>query len=59
MSKFLENRKFKENTFWFDVKIVVIALAWWDWDHERLAEAVGDMRALAPEEFLARHETQG
>ena len=27
MSKFLENRKFKENTFWFDVKIVVIALA--------------------------------
>lgn len=37
----------------------IIALAWWDWDHERLAEAIGDMRALSPEEFLARHEAQG
>jgi phosphonate metabolism protein (transferase hexapeptide repeat family) len=42
-----------------EVSSRIIALAWWDWDHERLAEAVGDMRALAPEEFLARHETQG
>jgi phosphonate metabolism protein (transferase hexapeptide repeat family) len=37
----------------------IIALAWWDWDHERLAETIGDMRALSPEEFLARHEAQG
>jgi phosphonate metabolism protein (transferase hexapeptide repeat family) len=42
-----------------EVSSRIIALAWWDWDHERLAEAIGDMRALAPEEFLARHETQG
>ncbi|MCX7346912.1 MAG: DapH/DapD/GlmU-related protein [Alphaproteobacteria bacterium] len=42
-----------------EVSSRIIALAWWDWDHERLAEAIGDMRALAPEEFLARHETHG
>jgi phosphonate metabolism protein (transferase hexapeptide repeat family) len=42
-----------------DVSSRIIALAWWDWDHERLAGAVGDMRELAPEEFLARHEAQG
>jgi phosphonate metabolism protein (transferase hexapeptide repeat family) len=42
-----------------EVSSRIIALAWWDWNHERLAEAIGDMRALAPEEFLARHETQG
>lgn len=42
-----------------EVSSRIIALAWWDWGHERLAEAIGDMRALSPEEFLARHEAQG
>ena len=42
-----------------EVSSRIIALAWWDWSHERLAEAIGDMRALSPEEFLARHDAQG
>jgi len=42
-----------------EVSSRIIALAWWDWSHERLAEAIGDMRALSPEEFLARHDDQG
>ncbi|MCX8995645.1 acetyltransferase [Rhizobiaceae bacterium BDR2-2] len=31
------------------------ALAWWDWDHERLREALGDFRSLTVHEFLNRH----
>lgn len=31
------------------------ALAWWDWDHERLRRALPDFRALAVEDFLAKH----
>ncbi len=34
----------------------IMALAWWDWEHDRLADAVADMQALAPAEFLARYE---
>ena len=34
----------------------IIRLGWWDWDHDRLAQAVEDMRQLSVEEFLARHE---
>jgi hypothetical protein len=30
-------------------------LAWWDWDHERLRQALPDFRTLAIEDFLARH----
>ena len=30
-------------------------LAWWDWDHERLRQALPDFRSLAIEEFLERH----
>ncbi|MCA0432258.1 MAG: hypothetical protein LCH46_03250 [Proteobacteria bacterium] len=33
----------------------IIALAWWDWEHDRLAAAVPDIQALSPEEFLARY----
>lgn len=33
----------------------IISLAWWDWDHDRLAAAVDDMRKLSIEEFLERH----
>lgn len=31
------------------------ALAWWDWDHERLQAALGDFRTLSAEDFVARH----
>lgn len=39
-----------------DVARRLAALAWWDWDHDRLAAAIPDMQALSPEAFLARHE---
>jgi phosphonate metabolism protein (transferase hexapeptide repeat family) len=32
------------------------ALAWWDWDHQRLRAALADFRALAIEGFLERYE---
>lgn len=32
------------------------ALAWWDWDHERLRRALPDFRNLSVEDFLERHE---
>lgn len=33
----------------------LLALAWWDWDHERLRQALPDFRALPIEAFLERH----
>jgi phosphonate metabolism protein (transferase hexapeptide repeat family) len=32
------------------------ALAWWDWDHERLRAALPDFRAMTIEAFLDKHE---
>jgi phosphonate metabolism protein (transferase hexapeptide repeat family) len=31
------------------------ALAWWDWDHDRLRSALDDFRALSAEAFLEKH----
>lgn len=31
------------------------ALAWWDWEHERLHAGLKDFRSLSVEEFLERH----
>ena len=33
----------------------IIALAWWDWQHDRLAQAVADMLVLSAEAFLDKH----
>lgn len=33
----------------------LLALAWWDWSHDRLRAALEDFRALPAEEFLERH----
>lgn len=33
----------------------LMALAWWDWDHERLRSALADFRTLGIEAFLERH----
>ncbi len=33
----------------------MLALAWWDWDHERLRLALPDFRALSAEAFLEAH----
>ena len=34
----------------------IITLAWWDWPHEKLGEAVADMRSLSAKDFLAKYE---
>jgi carbonic anhydrase/acetyltransferase-like protein (isoleucine patch superfamily) len=31
------------------------ALAWWDWPHEALREALDNFRNLSVEDFLAKH----
>lgn len=33
----------------------LMALAWWDWDHERLRKALPDFRKLSVEDFLERY----
>ncbi|WP_439545719.1 DapH/DapD/GlmU-related protein [Sandarakinorhabdus sp.] len=33
----------------------LLALAWWDWPHERLAEALADFRALDADKFVEKH----
>ena len=30
-------------------------LAWWDWSHERLRDALDDFRALSAEAFLEKY----
>ena len=34
----------------------LLALAWWDWDRQRLAAALPDFRHLPIEEFLEKYE---
>jgi phosphonate metabolism protein (transferase hexapeptide repeat family) len=34
----------------------MLALAWWDWPHERLHSALADFRALSAEQFLDKYE---
>lgn len=43
----------------FDERSVerLLALAWWDWNHERLRKALPDFRTLDIEAFLTRHES--
>ena len=38
-----------------DIASRLDALAWWDWEHERLHAALHDFRVLSVEEFLERH----
>jgi phosphonate metabolism protein (transferase hexapeptide repeat family) len=38
-----------------DIRTRIIKLAWWDWEHDRLAAAADDMRALGPLEFLVKY----
>jgi phosphonate metabolism protein (transferase hexapeptide repeat family) len=37
------------------IRMRIIKLAWWDWEHDRLAAAISDMQHLSPAEFLSRH----
>ena len=34
----------------------MMALAWWDWSHDRLRDALEDFRALSAEAFLERYD---
>ena len=34
----------------------IISLGWWDWEHDRLAGVVDDMRSLSVDEFLGKYE---
>jgi phosphonate metabolism protein (transferase hexapeptide repeat family) len=36
------------------IRTKIINLAWWDWDHDKLAMAVDDMRVMRPKEFIAK-----
>jgi phosphonate metabolism protein (transferase hexapeptide repeat family) len=38
------------------IRIRIITLAWWDWPHDKLAQAVDDMRVLSVEDFLDKYE---
>jgi serine acetyltransferase len=33
----------------------LLALAWWDWEHQRLRTALEDFRSLSVEAFLEKH----
>lgn len=33
----------------------LLALAWWDWDHDRLRASLADFRSLKAEAFLEKH----
>lgn len=35
----------------------MVALAWWDWSHDRLRDTLDDFRNLSAEEFLRRYES--
>jgi len=37
----------------------LMALAWWDWDHDRLRAALDDFRTLTAAQFLDKHEADG
>ncbi len=37
-----------------DIIAQLIALSWWDWDHDKLAGAIADMQLLPPEEFIGK-----
>jgi phosphonate metabolism protein (transferase hexapeptide repeat family) len=39
-----------------DIAARMQALAWWDWPHDKLRQALPDFRALSAEEFLNRYE---
>ena len=39
-----------------DITVRLQALAWWDWPHQRLRDALADFRRLSVEAFLDRYE---
>ena len=41
-----------------EISARIILLDWWDWEHERLGKAIDDMRALSPEAFVAKYDSE-
>jgi phosphonate metabolism protein (transferase hexapeptide repeat family) len=39
-----------------DTAARLIKLAWWDWSHQQLADAVEDMQTLSAEQFCDKHD---
>ena len=39
-----------------DTQAALLRVAWWNWPHEKLAEALPDFRNLSAEEFVRRYE---
>lgn len=35
----------------------IMALAWWDWEHDRLATTIADMQTMSVEAFLEKYES--
>ncbi len=50
--------RFIKERFPADMGRRLVRLAWWDWPHHRLGEALEDFRALPVEAFLERYEGQ-
>jgi len=42
----------------FEVRLIdrLMALAWWDWNHDRLRAALPDFRALKADAFLEKYQ---
>jgi phosphonate metabolism protein (transferase hexapeptide repeat family) len=41
-----------------DLAAAIEALAWWDWDHERLEAALPDFRSKSPLDFIAKYASK-
>lgn len=50
--------KFMRWRFGPKISARIIALAWWDWEHDRLADVIEDMRVLSAEAFLEKYEVK-
>lgn len=35
----------------------MIGLAWWDWEHDRLAQTIADIQSMSVEAFLEKYES--
>ena len=48
--------KFMRWRFELEISARIISLGWWDWEHDRLADVIEDMRLLSAEAFLEKYE---
>ena len=48
--------RFIKERFPEDIRARLVRLAWWDWSHERLGQALPDFRNLSVDAFLDKYE---